>query len=88
MSRPTLDEVRKLAGQRVRVTVPKPREDQRLEGILRVDGEGVRLEVETTSDGHATVVFRERDGDGVLRVFRGSDAGTLIGRVERIETVE
>lgn len=88
MSRPTLDEVQKLAGQRVRVTVPKPREDQRLEGVLRGNGEGVRLEVETASDGHATVVFRERDGDGVLRAFRGPDAGTLIGRVERIETVE
>lgn len=88
MSRPTLDEVRRLEGERVRLTVPKPREDQRLVGTVTVDGDRVTLAVETESDDHATVLLEERDRDGVLRAFRGAEGSTLVGRVRRVETVE
>ena len=88
MSRPTLDDVRALDGERVRVTLPKPREDQRLVGVVEADAEGVRLQVETASEGHATVVLRERERDGVLRAFRESGDGTLVGRVKRLERIE
>lgn len=87
MTRPTLEEVRRLDGERVRVTVPKPREDQRLVGVLDAGDERVTLAVETVSDGHATVELRERERDGVLRAFRDGGS-TLVGRVKRIETVE
>ena len=90
VSRPTLGDVRELDGERVRVTVPKPREDQRLVGIVDA-GSGAdeaRLVVETASDGHASVVLRERDRDGVLRVFRGTGDGALVGRVDEVEVLE
>ena len=88
MPGPTLDDVRGLDGERVRLTVPKPREDQRLVGVVDVDGDDVTVAVETASDDHATVVLRERDRDGVLRAFRGTDGATLVGRVKRVERVE
>lgn len=88
MPGPTLDDLRRLDGERVRVTVPKPREDQRLVGIVDGGGSAVTLAVETASDDHATVVLRERERDGVVRAFRGPDGGTLIGRVQRVDTVE
>lgn len=88
MSRPTLDDVRRLDGQRVRVTVPKPREDQRLVGVVDAGGAAVRLAVETTSGEHASVTLRERERDGVLRAFRGADGSTLVGRVKRVEVLE
>jgi hypothetical protein len=91
MSRPTLDAIRRLAGERVRVTIPKPRENQRLVGVVdasdAASGE-VTLTVETTSEEHATVVLRERDRDGVLRAFRGAEGSTLVGRVKRVERLE
>ena len=81
----------------MRLTVPRPREDQRLVGVVDVerggdgeDGDGrerVTLAVETASDGHATVELRERERDGVLRAFRAGDS-TLVGRVKRVSTVE
>jgi len=88
MAGPTLEAVRELAGERVRVTVPKPREDQRLVGVVGVEGDWVTVAVETASDEHATVVLRERERDGVLRAFRGSGGSMLVGRVERVERVE
>jgi hypothetical protein len=91
MSRPTLDAIRRLAGERVRVTIPKPRENQRLVGVVdasdAASGE-VTLTVETTSEEHATVVLRERDRDGVLRAFRGTEGSTLVGRVKRVDRLE
>lgn len=88
MAGPTLEEVRRLDGECVRVTVPKPREDQRLVGVVESDAPAVTLVVEAASGDHATVVLRERERDGVVRAFRGADGGTLIGRVKRVETVE
>ncbi|QLD87514.1 hypothetical protein HWV07_00065 [Natronomonas salina] len=88
MSGPTLDEFGELDGERVRVTVPKPREDQRLVGVVECDGPAVTLAVEAASGDHATVVLRERERDGVVRAFRGADGETLVGRVKRVETVE
>lgn len=87
MSRPTLEELRRLDGERVRVTIPRPREDQRLVGVVDASGERVTLTVETASDDHATVEFREREGDGVLRAYR-EGGSTLVGRVKRVESVE
>ena len=79
----------------MRLTVPRPREDQRLVGVVDVergtdgedDSERVTLAVETASDGHATVELRERQRDGVLRAFRAGDS-TLVGRVKQVTTVE
>lgn len=88
MTRPTLDDVRDLDGERVRLTVPRPREDQLIVGVVDAAGDTVRLAVETASDGHATVVLRERDRDGVLRAFRGADGATLVGRVNEVEVLE
>lgn len=88
MPGPTLDDLRRLDGERVRVTVPKPREDQRLVGVVDGGGSAVTLAIETASDAHATVVLRERERDGVVRAFRGLDGETLVGRVKRVETVE
>ena len=88
MPGPTFDELRGLDGERVRLTVPKPREDQRLVGVVDGEGPTVTLAVETASDDHATVVLRERERDGVVRAFRGTDGQTLIGRVKRVESAE
>ena len=88
MSRPTLEDVRALDGERVRLTVPRPREDQRIVGVVDAGADEVRLAVETASEGHATVVLRERDRDGVLRAFRGESGATLVGRVNELEVVE
>jgi hypothetical protein len=87
MTGPTLEEVRRLDGERVRLTIPKPREDQRLVGVVDVDGGRVTLAVETPSDDHATVELRERERDGVVRAFR-DDGSTLVGGVKRVSTVE
>jgi len=89
MSGPSLADVRALAGQRVRVVVPKPREDQRVVGTVVVDGRDVRLRVgggSVRSDRFGTLEFRERDGDGVLQAVRGD--GRLVGRVTRVSPLE
>lgn len=88
MSGPTLEEFRGLDGERVRATVPKPREDQRLVGVVECDGPAVTLVVDAASGDHASVVLRERERDGVVRAFRGPDGETLVGRVKRVEVVE
>jgi hypothetical protein len=91
VSGPTLEEIRALDGERVRLTGPWPREDQRIVGVVDAgtgDDPAVRVAVETASDGHATAVLRERDRDGVLRAFRGASGGTLVGRVNEVEVLE
>jgi hypothetical protein len=86
MTRPSLEEARALSGHRVRVVVPKPREDQRLVGTIEADDDGVRLRVDggDAADGgrFGTVQLRERDRDAVLQAYRDDD--TLVGRVEQL----
>ncbi|MFW5965061.1 MAG: hypothetical protein ACOCQM_09350 [Natronomonas sp.] len=85
MSRPTLDDIAALAGSRVELTVPKPREDQRLVGTVVAEGEGLRLRVDGgKSENHATIRLRKRERDGVVRAFRGPDGDLLVGRVKRV----
>ncbi len=89
MSGAGLADVRGLEGRRVRVVVPKPREDQRLVGVVEVDDGDVRLRIEDTvagPDRFRTVRFRERDGDGVLQAVRGD--GELVGRVKRVTDLD
>ena len=50
MERPSLDDVRAVAGRRVRLVVPKPREDQRIEGTVAVDDGTVTVVVDAGSD--------------------------------------
>lgn len=88
MPRPTIEEVRALDGERVRVTVPKPREDQRLVGVVEAGADETRLLVEAASEGHARVVLRARERDGVLHAVRGTGDGTLVGRVDAVEVLE
>ncbi|MFT4904232.1 MAG: hypothetical protein ACI8UR_000785 [Natronomonas sp.] len=90
MSRPQLADVRAMAGERVRITVPKPRENQRLVGVVEVDGDRtlLRIDQDGVSETHATVELRERERDGVLRAFHGTDGTALIGRVKRIDAVK
>ncbi|MUV86739.1 hypothetical protein GJ631_09205 [Natronomonas sp. CBA1123] len=86
MSRPTLDDIAALAGSRVELTVPKPREDQRLVGTVVAEGAELRLRLDDgTSENHATVRLKERERDGVVRAFRGTDGDLLVGRVKRID---
>jgi hypothetical protein len=83
MSGPTLSDIRKQEGSRVLLTIPKPRENQRLVGTVAVDDDRVLLRLENGSpDEHATIVLKERQRDGVLRAFRGNDGEALVGRVK------
>ena len=87
MERPSLDDVRAAAGRRVRLVVPKPREDQRIEGTVDVDDGTVTVAVDAGSaagsDRFGRVELRERERDAVLQAYRGD--GALVGRVERFE---
>jgi hypothetical protein len=76
MEWPSLDDVRAVAGRRVRLVVPKPRAGQRIEGTVAVDGAG-------GSDRFGRVELRERERDSVLRAYR--EDGALVGRVKRFE---
>ncbi|WP_254837940.1 hypothetical protein [Natronomonas marina] len=87
MGRPNLADVRTLAGRRVRLVVPKPRENQRLVGTVVVDDDGVGLRIEEGgADRFGTVRLRERERDGVLQAYLSD--GTLVGRVTRLSTLE
>ena len=81
MSGPSLADVRASECHSGRVVVPKPREDQRLIGIVEADEAGVRLRLAGAPAGperFRTVELREREGDGVRRAVRSD--GTSIGR--------
>jgi hypothetical protein len=85
MSRPTLDDIAALSGSRVELTVPKPREDQRLVGIVVAEDGELRLRLDDReSENHATIRLKKRERDGVVRAFRGPDGDLLVGRVKRI----
>lgn len=85
-------EFRERAGERVRLTVPKPREDQRLVGTIAVADERVVVEVDAdgvaAGSAHTQIELRERARDGVVRAFRGRDGDVLVGRVARVEVLE
>ena len=85
MERPSLDDVRAAAGRRVRLVVPKPREDQRIEGTVDIDDGTVTVAVDGAagSDRFGRVELRERERDAVLQAYRGD--GALVGRVTRFE---
>ena len=85
MERPSLDDVRAVAGRRVRLVVPKPREDQRIEGIVDVESGAVTVAVDGAggSDRFGRVELRERKRDSVLRAYR--EDGALVGRVKRFD---
>jgi len=87
MERPSLDDVRAMAGRRVRLVVPKPRENQRLEGIVEVDDGAVTLVVDgrdaSGSDRFGRVLLGERERDAVLQAYR--EDGALVGRVRRAD---
>ena len=83
MERPSLDDVRAAAGRRVRLVVPKPREDQRIEGTVAVDNGAVTVVVDAGSDRFDRVELRERERDSVLRAYR--EDGALVGRVKQFD---
>ena len=87
MERPSLDDVRAMAGRRVRLVIPKPRENQRLEGIVEVDDGTVTLVVDgrdaSGSDRFGRVLLGERERDAVLQAYR--EDGTLVGRARRAD---
>ena len=87
MERPSLDDVRAMAGRRVRLVIPKPRENQRLEGIVEVDDGAVTLVVNGgdagRSDRFGRVLLGERERDAVLQAYR--EDGALVGRVRRAD---
>jgi hypothetical protein len=83
MRRPSVDDVRTVAGRRVRLVVPKPRENQRIEGTVAVDNGAVTVVVDAGGDRFGRVELRERERDAVLQAYRGD--GALIGRVKRVE---
>ena len=76
-----------MAGRRVRLVVPKPREDRRLEGIVEVDDGAVTLVVDGRdaggSDRFGRVLLGERERDAVLQAYR--EDGALVGRVRRAD---
>lgn len=88
MERPSLDDVRAMAGRRVRLVVPKPRENQRLEGIVEVDDGAVTLVVDgrDASDRFGRVPLGERERDAVLQAYR--EDGALVGRVRRVDELD
>ena len=88
VERPTADDVAALAGRRVRLIVPKPREDVRLVGRVAVEAGDVplRIDGESSPDRFGIVRFRERDRDGVLRALRAD--GALPGRTKRLAVLE
>ena len=79
-----------MAGRRVRLVVPKPREDQRLEGIVEVDDGAVTLVVDgrdaSGSDRFGRVLLEERERDAVLQAYR--EDGALVGRVRRADELD
>ena len=83
MERPSLDDVRAATGRRVRLVVPKPRENQRIKGTVAVDNGAVTVVVDAGSDRFGRVELRERERDAVLQAYRGD--GALVGRVKRFE---
>ncbi len=88
MERPTEDDLVALAGRRVRLVVPKPRENQRLVGRVATGDDDVVLRVDggPSPDRFGTVRLRERERDSVLRAYR--DDGRLVGRVRRLSVLE
>ena len=88
MERPTEDDLAALAGRRVRLIVPKPREDMRLVGRVATEDDDPILHVDgdPSADRFGVVRFRERDSDGVLRAYRND--GALLGRVRRLAVLE
>ena len=88
MERPTEGDLAALAGRRVRLVVPKPREDMRLVGRVATEDDDPVLHVDgdPSADRFEVVRLRERDRDGVLRAFRAD--GTLLGRVRRLAVLE
>ena len=83
MERPSMDDVRAVAGRRVRLVIPKPRENQRIKGTIAVDNGAVTVLVDAGSDRFGRVELRERERDAILQAYRGD--GALIGRVKRVE---
>ena len=88
MERPTEDDLAALAGRRVRLVVPKPREDMRLVGRVATDDNDPVLYVDgdPSADRFGVVRLQERDRDAVLRAYRND--GTLLGRVRRLAVFE
>ena len=88
MERPTADDVAVLAGRRVRLIVPKPREDMRLVGrvVAEDDDPVLHVDGDPSADRFGVVRLRERDRDAVLRAYR--DDGTLLGRVRHLAVLE
>ena len=83
MEQPSLDDVRAVAGQQVRLVIPKPREDQRIEGTVAVDDGAVTVVVDAGGDRFGRVELRERERAAVLQAYR--EDGALIGRLKRVE---
>ena len=88
MERPTADDVAALAGRRVRLVVPKPREDMRLVGRVATEDDDPVLYVDgdPSADRFGVVRLRERDRDAVLWAYRND--GALLGRVRRLAVLE
>jgi hypothetical protein len=88
MERPTEDDLAALAGRRVRLIVPKPREDMRLVGRVATEDDDPVLYVDgdPSADRFGVVRLQERDRDAVLRAYRND--GTLLGRVRRLAVLE
>ena len=76
-----------MVGRRVRLVVPKPWENQRLEGIVEVDDGAVTLVVDggdaSRSDRFGRVLLGERERDAVLQAYR--EDGALVRRVRRAD---
>ena len=88
MERPTADDVAALVGRRVRLVVPKPREDMQLVGRVETEDDDPVLYVDgdPSADRFGVVRLRERDRDAVLRAYRAD--GALLGRVRRLAALE
>lgn len=89
MAGPSLADLEALAGEPVCVVVPKPREDQRLVGVVSVTDGTVELRLDGDAAGTArfrTVELRERARDGVVQAYHSD--GSLVGRVADVSRVE
>ena len=88
MERPTEDDLAALAGRRVRLIVPKPRESMRLVGRVATENDDPVLYIDggPSADRFGVVRLQERDRDGVLQAYRND--GTLLGRVRRLAVLE